>query len=360
MCRLARRRGSRSAFTLIELLVVIAIIGVLIALLLPAVQAAREAARRSQCINNLKQLGLGMANYVDQQGSYPMNGYWRYCGYGYLSNSFGFFVPILPFIEQKQMFDATNVSLCALAPDNWTMYGLGISTLWCPSDGSASRAITKPISAQVVSAPSGNVNVLWSSYAGSVGTWMLSPSPPDLPDYGYSNPNFQSDVDSMTGLIYISSSNKIADIRDGTSNTILMGERSLTILSQTDRPNWGYWFTGLRTQFTTMFPLNPQKKVPDIATANLGNVFGGAATVYKFAASSNHPGGANFVFCDGSVHFIKETINSWQMDQVSGDPIGVTFNSSTGLMNMAPGTRPGVYQALSTRAGSETISADSY
>jgi prepilin-type N-terminal cleavage/methylation domain-containing protein/prepilin-type processing-associated H-X9-DG protein len=352
----ARRRG----FTLIELLAVIAIIGVLIALLLPAVQAAREAARRIQCTNNLKQLALAGANYADTQGSYPMNGYWRSCGYGYLSNAFGMFVPLLPYFEQRQAFDACNVSLCALNPENLTMWGLGVATLWCPSDGLSTKSVPKDNSSLVVAAPPGSTEVRFSSYAGSTGTWMLSPSP-NLPEFGYPNPNYQADVDSMNGMIYVNSSNKVADITDGTSNTFLFGERNRGILRQDIRESWHYWYTGLRTQFTTMYPLNPQNRDLQVTSPNLGNVFGGiAATNHVFAASSNHPGGANFAFADGSVRFLKDTINSWPLDPQTGDPIGVTFNSATGRFQMAPGARFGVYQALSTRAGGEALSSDQY
>ncbi len=98
---LRRPPADAAGFTLIELLVVIAIVGLLIALLLPAVQAAREAARRTQCVNNLKQIALAAANYHDQQGAFPPCGYWRDTGYGIWSNAYSFLVHLLPHLEQR-------------------------------------------------------------------------------------------------------------------------------------------------------------------------------------------------------------------------------------------------------------------
>ena len=121
----------RRGFTLIELLVVIAIIGVLIALLLPAVQAAREAARRAQCQNHLKQLGLGLHNYLDANNSLPP-GYFYQAGYGW--GGFGWGTAILPQVEQGPLFDAANFDLPAWSVENVTICIARISYHLCPSD----------------------------------------------------------------------------------------------------------------------------------------------------------------------------------------------------------------------------------
>ena len=135
-------KHKRAGFTLIELLVVIAIIAVLIALLLPAVQAAREAARRAQCVNNLKQLGLALANYESANGSYPFGQARENCGAGctVLPNGYfigsSLFVRILPFIEQQTLANAYNYSLLNFLAQQTTVIGTGIAALWCPSDAS--------------------------------------------------------------------------------------------------------------------------------------------------------------------------------------------------------------------------------
>src|SRR5271155_1701898 len=127
-----RTRG----FTLIELLVVIAIIAVLIALLLPAVQAAREAARRAQCTNNLKQIALAANNYESSSGCFPGGSYsgtlFNPPHWSTYPENFSVFVRMLPFFEQAPMFNATNFSLNAGAPDNLTIGGVLVSSLVCP------------------------------------------------------------------------------------------------------------------------------------------------------------------------------------------------------------------------------------
>ena len=136
-----RKRLLSHGFTLIELLVVIAIIAVLIALLLPAVQSAREAARRAQCVNNLKQLGLALANYESANGIYPYGMARENCGPNCLFSPNGYyvgsslFVRMLPYLEQQVLANAYNYSLINWTADNATVGATGLSVLWCPSDG---------------------------------------------------------------------------------------------------------------------------------------------------------------------------------------------------------------------------------
>ena len=122
----------RRGFTLIELLVVIAIIAVLIALLLPAVQAAREAARRAQCMNNLKQIGLALANYESANSCYPMAAFAQYLPNRSPDQAMSCFVSLLAYMEQGPLYSAYNNSLAYRCDPNVTVSGTGLGSLWCP------------------------------------------------------------------------------------------------------------------------------------------------------------------------------------------------------------------------------------
>jgi prepilin-type N-terminal cleavage/methylation domain-containing protein/prepilin-type processing-associated H-X9-DG protein len=348
--RTDRRRG----FTLVELLVVIAIIGVLIALLLPAVQMAREAARRIQCTNNLKQLGLALQGYVDSHGVMPL-GSFKMSPPGDVGpgagnhcvdrHEGGVFIAVLPFLEQGGLFNAFNSHVHYEAAPNSTVNGTGLGVLWCPSDGRVSR----PDSAHF------GWPVRFCSYMASSGTWN-SPSV-------YRGPNcaiqdFRALLGQANGVMFYYSSVRLADVTDGTSNTFLFGEHAYGKNPAVELPDWGWWFSGNYgdTMFTTMFPMNPHRRVPDVPNPVL---YGTDINPSIQAASSYHAGGAHFAFCDGSVRFLKETIDCAPFDAATGLPRGWTLQPS-GLYAVLPPGRLGVYQALSTRGAGEVISADSY
>jgi prepilin-type N-terminal cleavage/methylation domain-containing protein/prepilin-type processing-associated H-X9-DG protein len=366
----ARARG----FTLIELLVVIAIIAVLIALLLPAVQAAREAARRAQCTNNLKQLGLALANYESGNGSYMMGfNFQNYPGGVGYADGIGPLAQLMPFLEQGNVFNTYNTGLGPFCDANFTVCGVGLSTLWCPSDGSVSGL--KHTFAVGYISPLGNgaMPMTYSNYATSMGYWTGfipgSNVTARLAQFngitfcaGYP-PNYPSATlaGQTAGIVRISS------ITDGTSNTIAFGERAHGLFSQTDGGGnvdnssffgWNWWTSGNYgdTEFTEFYPMNPQKRL------NLSTFVGtyDQAGPFPLAASSFHPGGANFAFCDGSVRFLKESIDTWTFPTGSELPTGVTRDSSTRLYSIATGAKIGVYQMLGSRNGGEVISADAY
>jgi prepilin-type N-terminal cleavage/methylation domain-containing protein/prepilin-type processing-associated H-X9-DG protein len=392
----------RAGFTLIELLVVIAIIAVLIALLLPAVQSAREAARRAQCTNNLKQIALAAMNYESTNGTMPGGSYSVSAAFfaantAYANNTwshypenFSCFVRMLPFFEQAPIYNSVNFSSgTSAAADNLTIAGVRIASLVCPSDLQndtialpATRASGTGVvpgwsyneSASVYTSGGssgllpGNWVQAFTSYAGNAGTFT----------FGYSNLMNSTLLGYFNGVIYNDSAVKLSGITDGTSNTFLFGEHSkghLYILDpgyciSDNAWNSGRWYD---TLFSTLYPLNMA------IGNNLGFTMNSTANdngayYYPTAAGSYHPGGCNFAFADGSVHFIKNSISSWTFQtgntDTSGDamPDGTVYqtvtNAVTGghsgyyLQNVS--AQLGVYQSLSTRAGGEVVSSDSY
>ncbi|MGP0066447.1 MAG: DUF1559 domain-containing protein [Isosphaeraceae bacterium] len=374
-------------FTLIELLVVIAIIAVLIALLLPAVQAAREAARRAQCVNNMKQLGLGLANYESANGTYPYGMARENCGpncsyspNGYYIGS-SLFVRMLPYLEQQPLANAYNFSLINWVADNGTVNATGLNVLWCPSDG----AIAGLRSTFAGWGWDGSAQTLvYTSYAGNMGTFckvpITSPSPAQLllilnqangPFFylgwpaGSPAPN-DPNAPMNSGSIRPAT---LASVTDGLSNTFAFGEKAHGKFPQTadayysiDYQYNGAWVSGNfgDTLFTALYPMNPFGRIGDNLNPNGDYFYGYDAQedVFSIAASSFHPGGCNFGFLDGSVRFVKETVNTWPYNPGNGAPTNVTYNPSTCLFSVGPPS--GVYQALSTRSGGEIVGSDQY
>jgi prepilin-type N-terminal cleavage/methylation domain-containing protein/prepilin-type processing-associated H-X9-DG protein len=346
-------RRSLAGFTLIELLVVIAIIAVLIALLLPAVQSAREAARRAQCTNNLKQLGLAVANYESANGVFPLGSYQMPNPGDPRSapcngrHEHGILVRLLPYYEQGSLYNAFNANVHYFSFPNTTINATGISTLWCPSDGAVSTPSTEGGGAD------GSVNIATTmyhnSYFGNAGTWM-TPGRYQDPNCGT---NFSSFYGNANGVFYFYSKTTIASITDGTSNTMSLSECAFGLLSQADQVCWHWWTSGnySDSMFCTMYPINPFLKV----NRNDSNP-GINADLQTSTPSSFHPGGANFAFCDGSVRFIKDSVQCLPYNPMTGAPLG--YVNTGGIWSQ---TVPNaVYQALSTRNGGEVVGSDQY
>jgi prepilin-type N-terminal cleavage/methylation domain-containing protein/prepilin-type processing-associated H-X9-DG protein len=371
MSKLRPSHPARNAgFTLIELLVVIAIIAVLIALLLPAVQAAREAARRAQCTNNLKQLGLALANYESANLSYmPGFQFQRYPAT--YADGAGPMIPLLPYFEQAPLFAAFNTSIGPFNDANFTICGAGLATLWCPSDGEINGLRFKYNVGDLSPLGNGAMPMTYSSYAFSSGYWTGRVSPRSNIVQALSQLNgiafsigYPGDYPDATRAGQGIAPARLAGITDGTSNTIAFGERAHSLLSRTDYVpgsfyDWNWWTSGNYgdTIFTEYYPINVQKKFRNLTGFDQGGAF-------VEAASSFHPGGANFAFCDGSVRFLKDTIDCWTLQQ-SGLPVGVTIASGSDAQRnivwaVVPGAKIGVYQKLGSRNGGEVVSSDSY
>jgi len=354
-----RSRPSRG-FTLIELLVVIAIIAVLIALLLPAVQSAREAARRAQCTNNLKQIGLAFHNYESTHGAFIPS-----CMFPSPTDNWGWgpsgILSMLPFIEQGVLWNAYNVGPVSGNANgyadynkNTTVFNTQVASFLCPSDG-----------------PERNVSLC--NYVGNYGgPFQLSPysgtfipTPSKEPDY--------------VGLVGTSATVKISSITDGTSNTALFSEvlsgvqdatkvtagamprakrvhfvagdrvtdisataagvnaniagcKSLPATTAGANGQRGDWFQAypLYINFSVYNHVSPPNTLACTSSqTGAGNTWG--QDYYGMAPpTSNHPGGVNMVMADGSVKFVKDTVNTT------------------------------TWWAIGTRNGGEVVSSDSF
>jgi prepilin-type N-terminal cleavage/methylation domain-containing protein/prepilin-type processing-associated H-X9-DG protein len=338
MNRAVVRRG----FTLIELLVVIAIVGVLLALLLPAVQSAREAARRMECSNNLKQLALAATNYMNAVGSLPQGMSVQYYPYVYgreLVLSFGPLVPLLPYLEQGAIFNAVNFDLSIFEQVNVTVGATAIAALWCPSD----PAVREPVTYTYAdSRPPRHYH--HTSYMASEGPWDLEADP--------STPN-QAFLDQNLGLFFEQSAIKPGRITDGLTQTIAFGERAHGLLDRWQLDIYGLyndrWVTNFEVLFESWYGINPHHR--------FNGYLGYWASLVSL--SSFHSGGVNVAYMDGSVRFLKESIDTWRVDPDTGDA-GVYWDPISQQLRLAPGVRFGVFQALTTRSSGEIISSDAY
>ena len=325
-----RHRG----FTLIELLVVIAIIGVMVGLLLPAVQATRESGRRSACSNKLKQIGLAMQNHHDARKAFPAgivlskeliadgNASGGLTGWRFNGRCPAWGAVILPFMEQSEVYDRLPFSQAT-----WTRYGEPSASLQSARvtviSSSATAVSARPL--LVYSCPSDTLkqteladNMGPSNYVGNFGVPTLAGSWSGGLWYGVAGQRTGPPLPNTHGVLYHGSSISTKDITDGTSKTFLVGE----ISTQQRGYNGDGEFMKLQgagvwpavpvqikcddyvlRQCDAAHPLNSQFPEDVILNAN-----GGIDECDGFG--SRHPGGANFVMCDGAVRFIGENIQS--------------------------------------------------
>ena len=278
--RRARPPGRR-AFTLIELLVVIAIIGVLIALLLPAVQAAREAARRTQCVNNLKQVGIALHGYHDAYRTFPAGGWIASPSLpqNALMNM-GWSAAILPTLEQRSLFDGLNFSLPYNEPVNSTAGHTVLSVFLCPSE---------PRASYWNQAPGDTFLYADADYGGMYGPRALA------------DPTFRNSP--PRGPMIFNRCISLAEITDGSSQTLQVGEAPEAINA--------LWISG-HNVFDQAKPINARPPFE----------FGEELT-------SQHPGGVNALFADGSVHFLKQSMNVKALSALCTRDVGEIVDSNS-------------------------------
>jgi prepilin-type N-terminal cleavage/methylation domain-containing protein/prepilin-type processing-associated H-X9-DG protein len=339
----------QGGFTLVELLVVIAIIGILIALLLPAVQAAREAARRSQCINNLKQLALAAHNYHDFHETLPRNGSdvpahqvqshtaagregTGCCGGN--APRWSWMARMLPQLELTALYERGRVPTANLLADNDTRHVLMtiLPHTTCPSDITLTRTRTTGADLNgVITAVTSYKGVTGSNWgADRFGAGVGQPEDTNVNVGAYRSPipgtlTQQNGLEKGNGIFWRSDIRigrmPFAKILDGTSNTFMIGE------DMGEYCHWNEWAVPNGAVGTVAIPPNTGNKIPD---PDLG--FDTAAkrnrwqTRYSFRSA--HPGGLNFAMADGSVRFIRENIAL------------------------------GIYRALGSRAGGEPVTVD--
>jgi prepilin-type N-terminal cleavage/methylation domain-containing protein/prepilin-type processing-associated H-X9-DG protein len=332
MCNVRSKQWPR-AFTLVELLVVIAIIGILVALLLPAVQAAREAARRSKCMNNLKNLGLGLHNYHDSFKAFPPLIRTESGNVG-LDSRLGpnWAILILPYIEQQALYDRFDLQVPNARisdgagpndPGDWNERGAELEVMLCPSDtGNQTKfngSITTQGSGGVNDGPDGN----WArgNYAlNGIQFWPDSWKSTDANGKPFSD-------DWNVGVSTINQGLRIAQITDGTSNTIMLGELRVGLVPEDRRGVWAMGMCG--SSFHCRHAPNGPSAPNDCSGVDDDILMDGtvvSANRDAFASEcmrngynqrsgqsvvrSTHVGGVNVAMADASVRFISDFIQS--------------------------------------------------
>lgn len=351
-------RSTRGAFTIIELLTVIAVLSILAALLLPAVQNAREAGRRAQCSNNLRQIGLAIHQYADSNNCLPIGRTMiydrRFSGPNYPCTSIApdrsILIAILPELEQGTLYNSINQSLLIAGPENRTAQTTSVGSYACPSDpdsGSPRLTDVQQLVSLGFAAPGETIDAVFTSYSACYGSF-------DLLWHYCDEFNEVRQAVQANGCFIDRQPVRLAGVTDGLSQTIFMAEKATTTFASLNNLNpvyfrrYGWYFNGNwgDTLLTAFYPPNAWTRV------SLG-----AVQSRVTSASSLHPGGFNALLGDGSVRFVKDSIQTWPFDPSTGLPLGSSLDAGGWWISVPS---PGVWQALSTRSGGEVVSSDAF
>ena len=377
----APRRG----FTLVELLVVIAIIGILVALLLPAVQAAREAARLSACSNKIKQLGLGVLEYENAQRMFPLvTRSWQLQGLRPTSGNvqfFGYIVSVLPYIEEQQRYDgiAYEIATNDIAPwSSVTPLTTSPASLLCPSD---TKAVVKT---------GGGVSGPKKSYLASMGDIVMGCSGGQKSRAIFSSGWAGSGSSVLDPGNVAKSKVRVQHVTDGTSKTLMLSERAVgasrgladrnpksglavgVAMSQSTKPQLcldqlvdgqlgstyttdavGFRWTSREEVNNVFYTILPPNSPSCTSQGSSDGVSGGLDNWALMAATSYHQGGVNVAMADGAVRFISDTIDA-------GDPTQTPAVQSSSYLKYTGISQWGVWGALGTVAGGETIGTNDF
>jgi prepilin-type N-terminal cleavage/methylation domain-containing protein/prepilin-type processing-associated H-X9-DG protein len=325
----------RSGFTLVELLVVIAIIGVLVALLLPAVQAAREAARRMQCQNNLKQMGLAFQNHENAKGGFPPR---RFSSPAHGYTGWGLF--ILPYMEQGALYEKYDFRYDYYDPVNKPLTETTLKVYVCPS----APHIPKITSAGPATEGSANPNKSTTLQVEGLMDYLV-PNGMTVPTTGWGT-QFQTPGNAAQSLLDSSTSfngaaainyatRRLAEITDGTSNTLLVNEtagwpqnfkgkvRTYPDKAPSNRGNWAAWQSLSYATYSRDGMLSSSANPTSGDLVNCAVNCSNQNQIYGF-----HPGGGNVLYCDGSVRLASEQMPGIVFAQIVTINDGMSTNGS--------------------------------